>query len=220
MASYSKSLISTLFRNVCRSSCPVRSHNKYLYRYISSSTQVLRSNESSTNETDNKAAEELSPEQKEIISLKEQLDDFKDKYQRTLADRENVRMRLQKEIKDAKLYGIQGFCKDILEVTDVFRKALDSVPSQELQSGGAQLQTLHSGLTMTETQLIAVLRRHGLERVVVKEGDSFDPEFQQVVVEVPLVPGCAPGTVATVLRDGWSLHERCIRSVQVGVFKQ
>lgn len=45
------------------------------------------------------------------------LSNTQDKYQRTLADRENVRLRLEKQIVDAKQFGIQGFCKDLLEVS-------------------------------------------------------------------------------------------------------
>ena len=48
--------------------------------------------------------------------LKEILLSLQDKYQRTLADRENVRNRLEKQIIEAKQFGIQGFCKDLLEV--------------------------------------------------------------------------------------------------------
>lgn len=43
-----------------------------------------------------------------------------DKYKRALADGENMRRRLTKQIEDAKLFGIQGFCKDLLEVVPVF----------------------------------------------------------------------------------------------------
>ncbi|GFG33776.1 hypothetical protein Cfor_05120, partial [Coptotermes formosanus] len=39
-----------------------------------------------------------------------------DKYKRALADGENMRRRLMKQIEDAKHFGIQGFCKDLLEV--------------------------------------------------------------------------------------------------------
>lgn len=41
---------------------------------------------------------------------------FQDKYKRSLADGENLRKRLTKQIEDAKLFGIQSFCKDLLEV--------------------------------------------------------------------------------------------------------
>ena len=42
---------------------------------------------------------------------------LQDKYKRSLADRENVRTRLEKQVKDGKLFGIQSFCKDLLDVS-------------------------------------------------------------------------------------------------------
>lgn len=39
-----------------------------------------------------------------------------DKYKRALAENENIRKRLMKQIEEAKLFGIQGFVKDLLEV--------------------------------------------------------------------------------------------------------
>jgi len=226
MASF-RSVIQIINRNYCKSFTSISpTHTKCLYRCLSSSStsQFLRNKQTAdpgdSPKTEPEEATIVTAEQKEIESLKKELNDFKDKYQRTLADRENVRNRLQNEIKDAKLYGIQGFCKDLLGVTDVFRKAIESVGENELQEGGTQLKTLHGGLLLTETQLHTVLRRHGLQKVQVKEGDAFDPENQEVVCQVPLVDGSSPGAVATVFRDGWALHERCIRSAQVGVFQE
>ena len=34
-----------------------------------------------------------------------------DKYRRSLADFENLRNRMNKQVSDAKIFGIQGFCK-------------------------------------------------------------------------------------------------------------
>ena len=34
-----------------------------------------------------------------------------DKYKRSLADFENLRNRMNKQVADAKVFGIQGFCK-------------------------------------------------------------------------------------------------------------
>ena len=48
---------------------------------------------------------------------------MQDKYMRSLAETENVRQRMKKQVDDGKLYGIQGFCKDLLEVADVLGTA-------------------------------------------------------------------------------------------------
>lgn len=39
-----------------------------------------------------------------------------DKYKRALAETENVRARSQREIQQARLFAVQGFCKDLLDV--------------------------------------------------------------------------------------------------------
>ncbi|XP_064092188.1 grpE protein homolog 1, mitochondrial-like [Macrobrachium nipponense] len=169
-------------------------------------------------ETEKQLQEQIAALMKENENLAEKATDLKDKYQRTLADRENVRVRLQKEIKDAKQYGIQGFCKDLLEVSDVFHKAVSSVPEERIKEGPSDLKTLYDGLVMTENQLLSVFRRHGLTQFIPEIGDKFDPSLQEAMFELA-APDKEPGTVAHVIRSGWKLHARCIRSAQVGVVK-
>lgn len=58
---------------------------------------------------------------------------FQDKYKRALAESENIRRRLTKQIEDAKQFGIQGFCKDLLEVADILGHATEAVPKEEVR---------------------------------------------------------------------------------------
>lgn len=58
-----------------------------------------------------------------------------------------------KQIEDAKLFGIQGFCRDLLEVADILGKATESVPKDQLTEKNPHLKTLYEGLRMTEAQL-------------------------------------------------------------------
>ncbi|RVE43095.1 hypothetical protein evm_012269 [Chilo suppressalis] len=53
----------------------------------------------------------------EVASLKDQIKDVDDKYKRALADGENVRRRMMKQVEDAKSFAIQSFCKDLLDVS-------------------------------------------------------------------------------------------------------
>lgn len=80
---------------------------------------------------------------------------MKDKFKRSLAETENVRRRLTKQKEDAKLFGIQGFCKDLLNVADILQRATESVPADEVNSN-AHLKNLFQGLTMTEGELKSV----------------------------------------------------------------
>merc|ERR1711972_1194481 len=94
-----------------------------------------------------------------IAELQEKHDDVFDKYRRSLADFENLRNRMNKQVSDAKIFGIQGFCKDLLDVADVLNKAISSVPDAQLKESQS-LKDLHQGLQLTESQLLKVFSKH------------------------------------------------------------
>ncbi|XP_069687078.1 grpE protein homolog, mitochondrial-like isoform X1 [Periplaneta americana] len=154
---------------------------------------------------------------KEIDLLTEKKLELEDKYKRALADSENMRRRLMKQVEDAKLFGIQGFCKDLLEVADILGKATESVPKEEVRESNPHLKNLYEGLTMTEAQLHQVFKRHGLIPVNPIE-EKFDPNLHEALFQQE-VQGKEPGTVVVVSKIGYKLHERVIRPALVGVAK-
>ncbi|XP_015174695.1 PREDICTED: grpE protein homolog, mitochondrial isoform X2 [Polistes dominula] len=126
--------------------------------------------------------EEIELLNKEIVELKEIKNTFEDKYKRALADGENLRVRLTKQIEDAKLFGIQGFCKDLLDVADVLGKATESVPKNELTDKNPHLKTLYEGLIMTEAQLHKVFKKHGLVSLN-PLNEKFDPNQHEALFQ-------------------------------------
>nr|CAD7456594.1 unnamed protein product [Timema tahoe] len=160
----------------------------------------------------------------EIDKLNKELEEWaqkekilQDKYKRALADSENLRIRLTKQIEDAKLFGIQAFCKDLLEVADILSKATESVPKEEVQESNPHLKSLYEGLTMTEAQLQNVFKRHGLVPVN-PLNEKFDPNLHEALFQQE-VQGKQPGTVVVVSKVGYKLHERVVRPALVGVAK-
>jgi molecular chaperone GrpE len=152
----------------------------------------------------------------EKIQLK--ANDFEDKYKRSLAETENVRQRMFKQIEEAKVFGIQSFSCDLLEVADVLRKAIDSVSEESNQpQEGKALQSLQEGLKLTEAQLLKVFQKNGLEQVQPSEGDDFDPNVHEALFEVV---GGEAGKIAQLSQIGYKLHGRTIRPAKVGVFKE
>jgi len=146
-----------------------------------------------------------------------------DKYKRSIAETENVRQRMIKQIQEAKVFGIQGFCKDLLEVADVLSKATESIPADLLSGDGNDaavdaLRRLHEGLQLTETQLCAVFARHGLVKIDPELGEKFDPNFHEALFQQPATEDSSAGTVAIVSKVGYKLHERTLRPALVGVF--
>ncbi|XP_038070965.1 grpE protein homolog 1, mitochondrial-like [Patiria miniata] len=169
-------------------------------------------------QTDLSAVEKTLKEEKE--KLQAQLADVTDKYKRALAETENVRTRYKRQLDDSKLYAIQSFCKDLLEVSDVLDKATDSVPEEELKrKENGSLKTLYQGLQMTGTQLQKVFNKHNLHRID-PMGEKFDPNLHEALFEVPAMEGKNPGEVAVVTKIGYRLHSRTLRPALVGVVKQ
>lgn len=141
---------------------------------------------------------------------------LQDKYRRSLADGENLRNRLTKQISEAKIFGIQSFCKDLLDVADVLGKATETVPKEEINDKNPHLKTLYEGLVMTEAQLQSVFKRHGLEPVN-PLNEKFNPNFHEALFQQE--SDKESGTVVVVSKIGYKLHDRVIRPALVGVSK-
>lgn len=170
-------------------------------------------------EEKSKKQEEHSTEQlaAEKAKLEDQVKEVTDKYKRALADTENLRQRSKKMVEDAKLYGIQGFCKDLLEVADILEKATESVPKEEIKDENPHLKNLFEGLVMTEGQMQKVFKKHGIVKLN-PVGAKFNPYEHEALFHSP-VEGKEPGTVALVTKVGYKLHERTLRPALVGVVK-
>ena len=77
----------------------------------------------STEEDAKEVSEAEKALQEKLSELEEKNSDLLDKYRRSLADFENLRNRMNKQVGDAKIFGIQGFCKVVeLSVTMIFCK--------------------------------------------------------------------------------------------------
>ncbi|XP_011861260.1 PREDICTED: grpE protein homolog 1, mitochondrial [Vollenhovia emeryi] len=168
-------------------------------------------------ENEMKLKTELELINKELAMLKETKDTLEDKYKRALAEGENIRVRLTKQINDAKLFGIQGFCKDLLDVADVLGKATESVPKDQITEQNPHLKSLYEGLVMTEAQLHKVFKKHGLISLN-PVNDKFDPNEHEALFQQE-VEGKEPGTIVVVSKVGYKLHERIVRPALVGVAK-
>lgn len=153
--------------------------------------------------------------QAKVVELEQSNADLLDKYRRSLADFENLRNRMNKQVSDAKIFGIQAFCKDLLDVADVMDKAVESVPEDALKAESHYLNDMHTGLKLTQAQLLKVFERHGL----VQEnplGEKFDPNKHDALFQVP-DPSVEANTVVNVQKIGYILQGRTIRPAGVGV---
>ena len=142
---------------------------------------------------------------------------LKDQLLRALAETENVRRRSQRDREEQVRYAAAGMARDLLNVADNLRRALDAVPAAALESDEA-LRTLADGVALTERELLAAFERNAIRKVEPASGERFDPHLHQAMFEVPNT-GQPSGTVVQVMQPGWVMHDRLLRPALVAVAK-
>ncbi len=142
---------------------------------------------------------------------------LKDKVLRTLAEMENLRRRTEREVADAKAYGVSSFARDMLTFADNLRRALDNVPAEVRDSADAALKAFVEGIELTERDFLSRLARHGVRKLEPK-GQKFDPNFHEALYEAH-DESMPPGSVAHVVEEGFAIGDRVLRPAKVGVAK-
>jgi molecular chaperone GrpE len=157
------------------------------------------------------------PEEGSAEALAKEAAELRDKMLRTLAEMENLRKRTQREVADARTYGISGFARDVLDIADNLQRALDAVPADTKAAADPVLKALIEGVELTERSLLNTLEKNGVKKFD-PAGEKFDPNFQQAMYEVPdaSVPA---GTVVQVVQAGYTIGERVLRPALVAVSK-
>jgi molecular chaperone GrpE len=157
------------------------------------------------------------PEPGSAESLAKEIAETRDKMLRTLAEMENLRKRTSREVADARMYGISGFARDILDIADSLQRALDALPAEVRDNADPGLKALIEGVELTERSLLNTLEKNGVRKFD-PAGGKFDPNFQQAMFEVPdqSVPS---GTVVQVVQAGYMIGDRILRPALVGVSK-
>ena len=152
-----------------------------------------------------------------IEALNAENSQLKDRVLRTLAEMENLRRRTDREVSDAKTYGVTSFARDMLTVVDNLSRALEHLPAEARASAEASIRSMIEGVELTARDLEAVLSRHGVKKLDPK-GQKFDPNLHQAIFEAPdeTVPA---GTVSQVVQSGWTIGDRVLRPAMVGVSK-
>jgi len=143
--------------------------------------------------------------------------ELKDRLLRSLAEMENLRRRTDRQVDDARVYGIANFARDTLGVADNMRRALDAVTPELRESADTAVKALVEGVELTERELLKVLEKHGVKKLE-PLGTKFDPNLHQAMYEVP-DPSLPAGTVAQVVQAGYTIGDRVLRPALVAVTK-
>jgi molecular chaperone GrpE len=178
--------------------------------------------EETTPETDmpeTESAAEAAPlsEAEQIVALEAEVADLKDRILRTLAEMENLRRRGEREMADTRQYSVASFARDMLNVGDNLRRAIEAVPEKPKDDADPALAALIEGVEVTERGLVQTLEKFGVQSIEAM-GQKFDPTRHQAMFEID-APDLPAGTVAEVVQTGYIIGERVLRPAFVGVAK-
>ncbi len=161
------------------------------------------------------SASRINPLAEIVAGLEKERDQLKDNVLRALAETDNVRKRANRQIEEARLYAVEKFARDLLNVADNLSRAVESVPAESRGIMTDAVKTALEGVELTQKELVTVLARHGVTAIDSSPGAAFDPNMHQAVTQVPSEH--PPGSVAELYQSGWRIGDRTLRAALVAV---
>ena len=143
----------------------------------------------------------------EVELLRQELEEAKDRALRAFADRENFRVRANRQMEEERKYASIELMRDLLPVWDNLGRALESVEKTQ------NAEALAEGVKLVHGQLLEVLGKYNcvpLEPMY----QPFDPNFQESIALFPNAD-YPPNTVIEQTTIGFKLHDRVVRPAQV-----
>ena len=148
---------------------------------------------------------------KKIAALEAQVNEWRDKCFRAVAELDNARKRFAKEKEDVRFHTTQIICLHIIELFDSFKMGLDSAEKQKTDP------KVLEGFQMIFRQFQAQLKLLKIEELN-PLNEAFDPHFHDAVSHAysDTVP---EDHVLQVVRCGYKCGDRLLRAASVIISK-
>ncbi|MEM9080686.1 MAG: nucleotide exchange factor GrpE [Verrucomicrobiota bacterium] len=163
------------------------------------------------------AAEEAEVVEEEVVevdpvtALESELAKWKDEALRRMAEMENYRKRMAREMEEARKFANQGLLRELLPVLDNFGMGMQMAEQE-------QGSMLYQGMAMVQGQLDEFLTSQGAKVVELEAGADFDPNVHEAVSQEESTE-VEEGKVLRVIRKGYVIGERLLRPANVVVAK-
>jgi len=151
----------------------------------------------------------LADKDQEIASLK-------DKWLRAVADHENYKKRVKRDIDDAVSRKTQSLLTSFLPTVDNLERALEiaaPAAAQASDDNAANVEQVVKGLKMVVHDFLGGLKKHGIEPVA-SVGVPFDPAIHDALQQIDS-PDHAPGVVIREFEKGYKQGDRLLRPARV-----
>lgn len=160
--------------------------------------------------TDNSAEEkttELTVEE-QLEAAKKEVEQYKDKYLRAVAEFDNYRKRTLKEKAELLLNGSEKAVCAFLPILDDFERAIADKTED--------VNAIKEGMQIIFNKFNKTLESLGVRKIET-EGKDFDVDFHEAVAMVPGMGDDKKGKVIDCVQTGYQLNDKVIRHAKVAV---
>ena len=160
--------------------------------------------------TDNSAEEkttELTVEE-QLEAAKKEVEQYKDKYLRAVAEFDNYRKRTLKEKAELLLNGSEKAVCAFLPILDDFERAIADKTED--------VNAIKEGVQIIFNKFNKTLESLGVKKIET-EGKNFDVDFHEAVAMVPGMGDDKKGKVIDCVQTGYQLNDKVIRHAKVAV---
>ena len=148
--------------------------------------------------------------EKEMKSLKTELENQKDTYLRAHADFDNYKKRVQRDASRSYQDAMTNILKIFLNVSDDIERALKNPPKEN------EISSWINGIELIHQKLMNQMKNQGVERMNVQPGDLFDPNRHEAITQEEH-PEYEDGQIIEVVQPGYQISDRIIRPAMVRV---
>lgn len=137
-----------------------------------------------------------------------------DKAVRSMAELDNFRRRVERDIDSTRKFAIQRLIEELLPVIDSLEQALQV---KTAASAEEILQSMRHGIELTLKLFHEALKKFNVQSID-PMGEKFDARLHEVVSAQESDE--EDGTIIMVLQKGYLLHDRAIRPARVIIAKE
>lgn len=140
-------------------------------------------------------------------NLKKELEEYKDKLLRRVAEFENYKKRLEADFSNAVKYANEKLLLEILPIVDDLERSLESGKEKP------DFNSFYQGVKMIYNKLMKVLESHGVKPFE-SVGKQFDVYYHEALLRIPRddVP---PDTVIDEVERGYMYYDKVLRHAKV-----
>lgn len=146
--------------------------------------------------------------EEQLEAAKKEVEQYKDKYLRAVAEFDNYRKRTLKEKAELLLNGSEKTVCAFLPILDDFERAIADKTED--------VNAIKEGMQIIFNKFNKTLESLGVKKIET-EGKDFDVDFHEAVAMVPGMGDDKKGKVIDCVQTGYQLNDKVIRHAKVAV---